>query len=112
MNNKLLVIEELRVSFDLPEGVARAVDGISFDLAAGETALAELKARLKIVSETSLKLAGLTAARAELLKRLRDYEEKYAALQAEWEEHRRSFNWKAFDPDSRADLDQDRGLSL
>ena len=37
MNNKLLVIEELRVSFDLPEGIARAVDVISFDLAAGET---------------------------------------------------------------------------
>ncbi len=37
MNDKLLVIEELRVSFHLPEGMARAVDGISFDLAAGET---------------------------------------------------------------------------
>jgi oligopeptide/dipeptide ABC transporter ATP-binding protein len=37
MNDKLLNIEELRVSFHLPEGNARAVDGISFDLAAGET---------------------------------------------------------------------------
>ena len=37
MNNKLLVIEELRVSFNLPEGIARAVDDISFDLASGET---------------------------------------------------------------------------
>jgi oligopeptide/dipeptide ABC transporter ATP-binding protein len=36
MNNKLLVIEELRVSFNLPEGIARAVDNISLDLAAGE----------------------------------------------------------------------------
>jgi oligopeptide/dipeptide ABC transporter ATP-binding protein len=37
MNNKLLDIEELRVSFHLPEGIARAVDGISIELAAGET---------------------------------------------------------------------------
>ncbi len=37
MNNKLLVIEELSVNFHLPEGIARAVDDISFDLAAGET---------------------------------------------------------------------------
>ena len=37
MNDKLLDIEELRVSFQLPEGTARAVDGISFDLAPGET---------------------------------------------------------------------------
>jgi oligopeptide/dipeptide ABC transporter ATP-binding protein len=37
MNDKLLDIEELRVSFHLPEGIARAVDGVSFDLAAGET---------------------------------------------------------------------------
>ena len=37
MNDKLLDIEALRVSFHLPEGNARAVDGISFDLAAGET---------------------------------------------------------------------------
>jgi oligopeptide/dipeptide ABC transporter ATP-binding protein len=37
MNDKLLDIEELKVSFHLPEGNARAVDGISFDLAAGET---------------------------------------------------------------------------
>jgi oligopeptide/dipeptide ABC transporter ATP-binding protein len=37
MNDKLLDIEALRVSFHLPEGIARAVDGVSFDLAAGET---------------------------------------------------------------------------
>jgi oligopeptide/dipeptide ABC transporter ATP-binding protein len=37
MNNKLLDIEDLSVGFHLPEGIARAVDGISFDLAAGET---------------------------------------------------------------------------
>ena len=37
MNDKLLEIEDLRVNFHLPEGIARAVDGISFDLAAGET---------------------------------------------------------------------------
>ncbi len=37
MNDKLLVIEELRVSFKVSEGIARAVDGLSLDLAAGET---------------------------------------------------------------------------
>ena len=37
MNNKLLNIEELRVSFRLPEGSIQAVDGISLNLAAGET---------------------------------------------------------------------------
>jgi len=37
MNDKLLDIKELRVNFHLPEGTARAVDGISFDLAPGET---------------------------------------------------------------------------
>ena len=37
MKAKLLDIEELRVSFHLPEGIARAVDGISIELAAGET---------------------------------------------------------------------------
>ena len=37
MSDKLLDIEKLSVSFRLPEGTARAVDGISFDLAAGET---------------------------------------------------------------------------
>lgn len=37
MSDKLLEIEKLTVDFHLPEGTARAVDGISFDLAAGET---------------------------------------------------------------------------
>ena len=37
MNDKLLEIENLSVHFHIPEGVARAVDGISFHLAAGET---------------------------------------------------------------------------
>ena len=37
MNEKLIDIEELRVSFHIPEGVARAVDGVSFNLAPGET---------------------------------------------------------------------------
>ena len=37
MNDKLLDIEELRVSFHLPEGITRAVDGVDFDLNAGET---------------------------------------------------------------------------
>jgi ABC-type dipeptide/oligopeptide/nickel transport system ATPase component len=37
MTDNLLEIENLSVHFHIPEGVARAVDGISFDLAAGET---------------------------------------------------------------------------
>ncbi|MGD8303440.1 MAG: ABC transporter ATP-binding protein [Desulfobacterales bacterium] len=37
MSAKLLEIQDLCVDFHLPEGIARAVDGISFELAAGET---------------------------------------------------------------------------
>jgi len=37
MSSKILEIENLCVHFHLPEGIARAVDGVSFDLAAGET---------------------------------------------------------------------------
>ena len=37
MSPKILEIENLCVHFHLPEGIARAVDGVSFNLAAGET---------------------------------------------------------------------------
>ena len=60
MNNELLKIENLTVNFHIPEGIACAVDGVSFDLAAGET--------LGLVGEsgcgksvTSLSMLGLIA---------------------------------------------------
>jgi oligopeptide/dipeptide ABC transporter ATP-binding protein len=37
MTDKLLEIEELSVNFNTPEGTVRAVDGVSFNLEAGET---------------------------------------------------------------------------
>ena len=37
MTTKLLEIENLSVNFHTPEGIARAVDGVSFHLDAGET---------------------------------------------------------------------------
>ena len=37
MNSRLLDIKNLSVHFHLPEGIARAVDGVSFHLDAGET---------------------------------------------------------------------------
>ena len=37
MQPELLKIKDLSVDFHLPEGIARAVDGVSFNLAAGET---------------------------------------------------------------------------
>jgi oligopeptide/dipeptide ABC transporter ATP-binding protein len=37
MNKKLLDIKDLAVHFHLPEGIARAVDGVSFHLDTGET---------------------------------------------------------------------------
>ncbi len=37
MHPKLLKIKDLSINFHLPEGIARAVDGVSLNLAAGET---------------------------------------------------------------------------
>jgi oligopeptide/dipeptide ABC transporter ATP-binding protein len=60
MNPKLMQIDDLSVSFHTPEGIVRAVDHISFDVAAGET--------LGLVGEsgcgksvTSLSILGLIA---------------------------------------------------
>lgn len=68
MNDQLLKIENLSVHFHIPEGVARAVDGISFHLAAGET--------IGLVGEsgcgksvTSLSILGLIDRCARYLKR-------------------------------------------
>ena len=64
----LLSVENLEVQFHTPEGVARAVDGISFDLAEAET--------LGLVGEsgcgksvTSLSILGLIPTRSEKLWR-------------------------------------------
>ncbi len=61
MNNRLLDIQDLSVHFHLPEGIARAVDGVSLHLDAGET--------IGLVGEsgcgksvTALSILGLIAA--------------------------------------------------
>jgi oligopeptide/dipeptide ABC transporter ATP-binding protein len=84
MTNKLLEIQDLSVQFYTPEGIVQAVDGISFDLAAGET--------LGLVGEsgcgksvTSLSILGLVASPPGKIKsgQIRFENQNLLALDAE-----------------------------
>jgi oligopeptide/dipeptide ABC transporter ATP-binding protein len=84
MTNKLLEIQDLSVQFYTPEGIVQAVDGINFDLAAGET--------LGLVGEsgcgksvTSLSILGLVASPPGKIKsgQIRFENQNLLALDAE-----------------------------